>query len=169
MVKIAVIGPESSGKTELCKALSLAYAAPWVEEYSREYLSKTGGQYEENDLLKIAQGQIEKEKEQSELNSSLFICDTDMHVMKVWSDYKYNRTHSWILRALDQQNHDLYLLTDYHIPYEYDPLRENPEDRAYFFDIYLKLLQESKRNFIVVKGSRAERLASARAAIDVLL
>ena len=42
MLKIIVTGPESSGKTTLCKALSKHYKLPFTKEYARKYLADMG-------------------------------------------------------------------------------------------------------------------------------
>ena len=38
MLKIIVTGPESSGKTTLCKSLSKHFKIPYSEEFARKYL-----------------------------------------------------------------------------------------------------------------------------------
>ncbi len=169
MIKVAIVGPESTGKTELAEALANLYQTESVPEYSREYLNNLSRDYIQADLLKIARGQLNAVKEEEEKGGRLLIADTDMHVMKVWSEYKYGDCDPWILEQLHGQDYDLYILTDYDIPYEEDPLRENPEDRAYFFDLYLELLTAAERPFVVVKGSRAHRLKMTVERIDALL
>ena len=42
--KIVVIGPESTGKSSLCKLLAEHYNTLWCPEYAREYL--TSSRYE---------------------------------------------------------------------------------------------------------------------------
>src|SRR4030095_6315994 len=93
--KIVVIGPESTGKSSLCEKLSLHYNTEWVPEYARSYLLKNGMRYTENDLLEIAKGQLASEDRYTELIQKkipvpavLFI-DTDMYVMKVWSEFVF--------------------------------------------------------------------------------
>ena len=61
MLKIIVTGPESSGKTTLCKALSEHFKIPSTEEYAREYLNNLGREYKEEDLIEIAKGQLQSE------------------------------------------------------------------------------------------------------------
>ncbi len=56
---ITIVGPESSGKTTLARELASRYSAPWVPEYARKYLEGLGRPYDENDLVRIAQGQLE--------------------------------------------------------------------------------------------------------------
>lgn len=55
---ITVVGPESSGKTTLARELAHNLGCPWVPEYARAYLSELGRTYHEQDLLKIAEGQL---------------------------------------------------------------------------------------------------------------
>lgn len=60
--KFVVIGPESTGKSTLCRQLAHHYHNIWVPEYAREYLEKNGMNYTYDDLLVIAKGQIELEE-----------------------------------------------------------------------------------------------------------
>ena len=59
--KIVVIGPESTGKSSLCKELANHYKTIWVKEFAREYLEKNGLQYTFENLYEIAAGQIKGE------------------------------------------------------------------------------------------------------------
>ena len=63
MIKVVTTGPESSGKTTLAKALAEHYQIAWVPEYSRDYLNRLNRPYQEEDLLVIAKGQIQREDE----------------------------------------------------------------------------------------------------------
>ena len=161
--KIVIIGPESTGKSTLTKALAEAFDEPWVEEYAREYLENLGRPYTYEDLLKIAKGQIELEKKKAKSANQLLFCDTDLHVIQVWSNHKFGKTHPWILQQIRDTTYDLYFLTSIDIPWQEDPLREhpNPEMRQYFFDIYHALLRASNTPFEVISGSAEERLDQA--------
>jgi nicotinamide riboside kinase len=61
LLKIIVTGPESSGKTTLCNALSKHFNLPFSKEYAREYLNTLKRDYNPDDLLKIAKGQLQTE------------------------------------------------------------------------------------------------------------
>jgi len=56
---ITIVGPESSGKTTLARELADRYGCPWVPEYAREYLDGLGRDYQEEDLVLIAKGQLD--------------------------------------------------------------------------------------------------------------
>ena len=56
--KIVAIGPESTGKSTLCRQLAMHFNAHWCPEYAREYLHLNGVKYGYDDLFKITQGQL---------------------------------------------------------------------------------------------------------------
>ena len=91
--KIVVIGPESTGKSTLCKQLAQHYNTVWCPEFAREYLLTNGTNYSYDDLLTIAKGQLALEEEYSRMitnsHSPLFV-DTDMYVMKVWCEFVFD-------------------------------------------------------------------------------
>ena len=76
MHKIIVTGPESSGKTTLCKALSKHFNLPFSKEYAREYLDALDRDYTQEDLLKIAKGQLQAESRKQ-------LLDTDLITLKI--------------------------------------------------------------------------------------
>ena len=61
--KIVIIGPESTGKSTLCKQLAEHYKTLWCPEFAREYLLKHGMNYTFDDLLTIAKGQLALENQ----------------------------------------------------------------------------------------------------------
>ena len=61
--KIAIIGPESTGKSTLCELLAQHYNTQWCPEFAREFLLTYGTDYTYDDLLYIARGQLAMEDE----------------------------------------------------------------------------------------------------------
>jgi NadR type nicotinamide-nucleotide adenylyltransferase len=159
--KIAVTGPESTGKSILAEQLAAHYKTTWVPEYAREYLDHLGRPYEEKDIVAIARGQLSREALKFEQASGFFFCDTELLVTKIWSEVKYNRCHPWILKSIATHRYDLYLLCDIDLPWQYDPLREHPDQRQYLFDLYYRELTKCNYPFSVVFGSGPDRLANA--------
>lgn len=161
--KIVVIGPESTGKSTLSEALAEALHTVWVPEYARSYLEKTGGSYTEDDLLRIAQDQVKLEDELQPSANELLICDTDLYVIKVWSEHKYGRCHPWILEQLAARQYDMYLLTDIDFEWQDDPLREHRdiEMRKYFMGIYTDIVMNSGIDWKKISGAHDVRLATA--------
>lgn len=166
MKKIAIVGPESTGKTELSKVLAAHYGVNWVPEYARTYLEPRNGFYEEKDLAKIANGQLKSQQGAISTNHDLVFFDTDLLVIKIWAQFKYGRVDPFITDAMEKHQPDLYLLTYHDIPYEEDPLRENPNDRAALFEYYEREVKSSNVPYAIIKGSREERSQAAIQAIN---
>ena len=153
MLKIIVTGPESSGKTTLCKALSEHYNLPFTKEFAREYLTDLGKNYLQEDLLEIAKGQLENEQLINN-NQQISLHDTDLITLKIWSDYKYGNCNNWILEQIEKQKVEnrFYLLCKPDLKWNYDPLRENPTDRNELLEIYKQELENLGHKFLIIKG-----------------
>ena len=181
--KIVVIGPESTGKSTLCGQLEQHYETTWCPEFAREYLLTNGKNYDFEDLLTIAKGQLALEDEYSatlEENSlpmledgghlPLFI-DTDMYVMKVWCEFVFENCHRFILDEIVKRKYDLYLLCNTDLPWVKDELREYPdiESRKKVYAIYKDLMINQAVPWVDISGSYEERLQRAIVAVDDLL
>src|SRR6478609_7362977 len=98
-LRIAVYGPESTGKTELATKLAAHFRAPLVAEYARERWDQQGALTLE-DMLPVAQEQWRREDEAVRqmcnvlcyTSSPLVICDTDALTTMLWSDLLYGTT-----------------------------------------------------------------------------
>ena len=181
--KIVVIGPESTGKSTLCKQLAQHSETAWCPEFAREYLLTNGTNYEFDDLLTIARGQLALEDEYTarlEANSlpmleagghlPLFI-DTDMYVMKVWCEFVFNKCHRFILDEILTRQYDLYLLCNVDLPWVQDELREYPDlhTRKKLYSIYKDIMVNQPVPWVDISGDYEERLAKAITAVDKLL
>lgn len=168
--KIVVIGPESTGKSTLSKSLAEQLHTVWVPEFARTFLENLGREYTESDLLEIAKGQIAAEDVAIATADKYLVCDTDLYVIKVWSEAKFGRCHPWILEQIAQREYDLYLLAYIDTEWQDDPLREHPlpHERQYFYNIYRDIVIQSGVNWIDVRGNEQERLQLAVNAIRKL-
>lgn len=167
MIRIAITGPESSGKTTLSEALAKHFKVNCVPEFARPYLLKKGGAYTIKDLDKIAQGQFNAMVNTPD--KDLVFYDTELFVLKVWSEYKYGELSCLISDLLEKQEVDLYLLCKPDLPWEEDPLRENPNDRDKLYEIYLDVLKEKGVKYAIVSGLAEERIEYAIATVKSLI
>jgi NadR type nicotinamide-nucleotide adenylyltransferase len=169
--KIVVIGPESTGKSSLCAALAAHYGTGWVPEYAREYLKEHGMNYSYPDLMTIARGQLALEDKHAAAGNSLLFVDTDMYVMKVWSEYVFGRCDPWILDQIASRKYDAYLLCRTDLPWVKDDLREYPdlENRDRLFHIYRDCMINQSTPWAEVGGVGDDRIAAGIAAVDRLL
>lgn len=169
MHKIAITGPESSGKTSLTKALANHFDCAFTEEYSREYLEIRNGKYDQDDLLPILKGQIHLEEKAISPETKLLVCDTDPLVVWIWSMVKYGNVHKEIEKALISQHYDLYLFVKPDIEWVADPLRENKNDRDKLFLMYKAKLEEYNRPYVIIDGNKIERLEKAINSINSIV
>jgi NadR type nicotinamide-nucleotide adenylyltransferase len=167
--KVTVVGPECSGKTELSRFLASHFKTEWVPEYARAFLNKLNRPYEQADLLKIAHGQLRIEDEWSQNANKLLICDTNLIVIKVWSEAKFGVCDPEILKAMKSRHYDLLLLTNIDLPWEEDPLREHPDKREHFWSIYQKEAADSGIPTIEIRGPREQRRQLAVEATQKIL
>ncbi len=166
--KIAIVGPESTGKSELCQHLARNYQTEWVPEYARFHLDRLLRPYEREDLGLIARGQLAWEDDKAAYASNYLFCDTNLIVIKVWSDYKYGSTDEWIEQALKDRKYDFYILANIDLIWRPDPQREHPKPqmRKELFSIYENYLKDNDLPYAVISGIEDVRTANAMKAID---
>ncbi len=167
--RVAITGPESTGKTRLAAWLADKYQTLWVPEYAREYLEKNGPDYTLEDVVAIARGQLAQENAAAENTREVLICDTDLLVTKIWCEVVFGNCPEWIEQQFLSHRYDLYLLCYPDIPWEPDPLRENPGDRGKLFALYRQTLAENNLPFRVVKELGTARFENARTFVDEIL
>jgi NadR type nicotinamide-nucleotide adenylyltransferase len=180
--KIVIIGPESTGKSTLCKELAAHYNTLWCPEFAREYLMKHGKQYNYDDLLTIARGQLALEDRFStealmkadisnKLKPTPLFIDTDMYVMKVWCEYVFGKCHRYILNEIISRKYDLYLLCNTDLPWVADELREypDPQVRNTLYKIYKDIMINQPVPWVDISGDDKERLNKAVLATDKLM
>ena len=170
--RIVITGPESTGKSTLCKMLAQHYNTVWVPEYAREHLLKYGVTYTYDDLLTIARKQVSLEDEMTaSVKSGLIFIDTNMYVMKVWCEFVFGRCHQWILDKIAERKYSLYLLCNIDLPWVEDPLREYPdiEPRQRLFNIYKDNMINQHVPWKIVSGNYDVRFKTAVDAVNRLL
>jgi nicotinamide riboside kinase len=140
-----------------------------VPEVSRDYLEQKMAEnseyrYDKDDLLTIARKQVQSELTTSFKHPDMVVCDTDLLVIIIWSEVRFGDCHPWILETFEKQverGNRAYLLCDYDMPWEPDPLRESAETRPELFRLYQEKLDTYNLDYHIIKGSAEERLKSS--------
>ena len=162
--KIVVIGPESTGKSTLSEQLADHFKTQWVPEFARNYLLEIRRSYTYEDLLYIAEAQVELEDRTCASTKNLMVfIDTDMYVMKVWCEYVFKKCHGFILDQIAIRKYDGYLLCNTDLPWVADELREYPdlESREKLFHMYKDLMVNQLTPWIEISGDYDKRLQQA--------
>lgn len=165
IIKIAVVGPESTGKSTISAQLAEYYTTVWVPEYSREYCSQLTGPCSWQDEINMFRGQLDLENRMLPLANKLLICDTTFITVKIWSEYTFGKAPEEVLLELHKHPYDLYLLMDIDLPWEEDPLRNFPHLREYFMEIWHTELQQLNAKYQVISGTEENR---KNRAIDII-
>lgn len=172
IIKIALFGPESTGKTTLAKQLAEYYETEWIPEFARDYLQE---KWEENqhicvadDMLPIAYGQVALENQKLASAKKYLFCDTNLMVTKVFSEMYYGFCDPLLNEAALEHEYDLFFLTDIDVPWEKDDIRDTPDGRETVFSVFKQTLINTNKPFITVSGNKESRLAKATAIIDSL-
>ena len=169
VVKIAVVGPESTGKSTMSAYLAQHYQTIWVPEYARGYCEKLSTPPTLGDELNMFEGQVALEQELLPKANGLLICDTTFITVKIWSDHLFGLTPQPVLDALPKHQYDLYLLLNVDLPWEDDPLRDFPNLREHFMQVWHTELKTLAANYALISGTGHDRYQSAIAAIDSFL
>jgi HTH-type transcriptional repressor of NAD biosynthesis genes len=173
-LKIVLFGPESTGKTTLAKQLAEHFKTLWVPEYMREYLQQKwdaeGEKCTMDDLIPIAEGQMQAENEAAKLVKELLICDTNLLEICAYSQYYYDGfCPDQIKKYAKENTYDLYLLTAVDVPWINDDLRDRPNDRQKMFRTFETQLKDYYLQYEILIGSKVERFESAVKIIIELL
>lgn len=166
---IAIVGPECTGKSTLSESLAKHFQTQWAEEYARTYLDNLKRSYTQDDLYTIALGQLNEESIKSKDAREFLFCDTNLLVIKVWSDFKYGFTDERILRLWKPEEYALHFLTQIDVPWVFDPQREHPDKRDVLFSIYRQELEKLGVPFVTIEGNEQQRLHQAIESINKLL
>ncbi|MEO0873893.1 MAG: ATP-binding protein [Bacteroidota bacterium] len=169
MLKVLITGPESTGKTRLAQYLARQFQAPWVPEFARAYLSALDRPYEEEDLLRILNGQLRLQGQQD--RSPILFCDTGPEVIHIWSQVKFGRVDPYIDRQVREVHYDLRLLCYPDLAWEPDPLREASSlaEREQLFANYQALLDQLQLAYTIVRGQGEEREKAALKEVERLM
>lgn len=169
IIKIAIVGPESTGKSTISAELAKHYNTIWVPEYARGYCAALKEPCTWHDEINIFNGQIALEKELLPKANKIIFCDTTFITVKIWSDYTFGKTPQEVLDKLPKHPYDLYLLMNIDLPWEEDVLRDFPHMREYFMEIWRKELKALNANYHIISGSNEERFQNAVEKIDSFL
>src|SRR5687768_5125625 len=104
IIKIAITGPESSGKSFTTEYLARAFDGWMVPEYGREYLQHLTREYTYDDVLNIAKGQMDVEEkvthEAIEEDAGIVFFDSELINTKIWCDEVFRKCDSFIVDAI---------------------------------------------------------------------
>ena len=154
---VCLTGAESSGKTTLAEALAEALGGVLVREAARELLAP-GEAYDAGDVVRIAQHQMAAERKALASTTGWVVADTDLTVIRIWMEERFGHWPAELAERFAERPPRRYVLCAPDMPWQADPLRENPADRARLHGLYRSLLERLDAPWMEVSGGRQARL-----------
>ncbi len=166
--RVAILGPESAGKTTLARQLAQHYGTVCVEEYARGLLDFTKGWCDEYHIPQIARGHRASESALASQARKVLFLDTDLLTTTVWSESFFNKCPAWILNMAAAQHFDLTLLLDCDVDWENDGQRYMPDkaERQIFLQRLKVGLKNHNRPYSLIQGQGKDRLDAAIREVD---
>ena len=174
VVRVVVVGAESTGTTTMAKTLAEHYDTVWVPEYGREYsehmMDRIGTYaWTTQDFIHIAAEQSKREEIAARRANRLLVCDTDAFATAVWHERYMGFRSSEVERVFAGHKVDLYLVTGTDIPFVQDGYRDGESIRDWMHKRFISELEGDGKRYVLLSGPHAGRLREAVAAIDPLL
>jgi len=175
-LKVAIVGAESTGKSQLAHALASALAQEFglrcvvVDEWLRDWCQQQGRTPRADEQMGIAVEHARRIAAAAGPGVDVVLCDTTPLMVSVYSDLLFDdRGLEPVARAC-QQAMDMTLLTSLDLPWVADGLqRDGPHVRAPVDARVRARLNEWQTAWSLVSGTGPARVASALDALRPLL
>jgi nicotinamide riboside kinase len=173
-MRIALLGAESTGKTQLATALAAhlaqqGYSTSLVAEVLREWCDQAGRTPLESEQDGIAREQARR-SDAAATDGTVVVADTTPMMIAVYSDYVFGDTSLYDFALSHQRQYDLTLVTGLDLPWQADGLqRDGPHAREPVDALLRAALLRGGIGFQTIYGLGDERLKQVLAALPAPL
>lgn len=170
LLRVAILGAESSGKSTLAAALAERLGTVWVPEYLREFVETRGRVPVAEDQFFIASTQVAREREAMTAARAILVCDTTPLMTVLYSRHYFGGEDAPLAALAASTQYDLTLVTAPDVPWVADGLQR--ESEAVRQLIYRQLLDELAARQIphhILHGQLEQRMAQTMPLLDQLL
>jgi NadR type nicotinamide-nucleotide adenylyltransferase len=165
--RVAVVGAESTGKTDLCKQLARSFSTRFVPEPARGLAAVSGNDLDPAAIELWARTQMASEDSIAHHARRVLFADTDIQSVLCWSERLFDRVHPGLQEIAHARRYDLRLICANDVPFVGAPARDDPEGRKELYERLCKVKVSAED--VVLSGSWPQRTNRAREAVDQLL
>lgn len=159
---IVITGAESTGKSTLTESLANYFNVPFIKEFAREYIEKLNRPYNYQDVVFIAEKQVEQLNKLKYSAEPFVFVDTWLIITKIWLEVVFNKTPGWLDKEIRSSKIELFLVCDIDLPWISDPVRENGgEKRQMLQNKYIQNIKKYNFTHKIVSGKNQVRLTNA--------
>lgn len=169
--RVALVGPESTGKSTLARALAKCLDARFVPEHAETMIAAgvcDPSALTARDFEDFARGQRASEDTLASFGGAWLLCDSDALTTQLYAERMLGDCPAWITAEAGARRYPLTLLSAPDVPWTSDVHRVDRDGRAAFFERARAKLERLGRRYVVVDGGWAERQARALAEIRAL-
>jgi len=169
--RFCILGPESTGKSQLSQDLAAQFKTRHVPEYGRTYdeIFKQGKNWQASDFVAIARGHQAQQKQIARRAGYVYFEDTDLLQTIVWAEYLLGEAPGELSRLLENwDSAHYYLLLNPDASWSNDGTRYSgdAEVRAWFYEKLESLLVDLQLPYQVITGADwSTRGNTAKAAV----
>lgn len=161
--RIAIMGPESVGKSTMTKNLASYFETNFVEEYGRLVYESNGNKVGLEDFIPISEGRQSLEDWLIKRSNKLLFCDTEdittlLFVSMYCKEDNYKEVEDQLeVKIANSKPYDLYLLLKPDCEAIQDGTRNFLEERQQHYDRIKSELSARRYNYVEVGGDWKER------------
>ncbi len=179
--RVAVVGPESSGKSTLTERLAKHFHTTFAPEYARTYLESiprtelerlyAPNGFDAESMRRFVVGQSASVEAMARGCNRVVFSDTEAVVTTLYCRLFLRKEPPFVSEQVARQRYDMYLLQTAHEDWKSEEQRVQPDyaDRARFAGDCLTLLKWHGYPVVILTGTWAERDQQAIAAVTSLL
>jgi HTH-type transcriptional regulator, transcriptional repressor of NAD biosynthesis genes len=168
VIKVAVLGTESTGKTTLAERLAVHFNASLVKEAGRDLIADSNS-FAFDDLSLVAFEHAKHIEKAILQHSPLIIMDTDIHVTKSYAKFIFDETLKVNENIYKANQADLYLYLNHDVAYVQDGTRLCEKDRNLLDRSHRAVLSQHNIDIVEISGDWEKRFETAVSSIDRLL
>lgn len=167
LLRLAILGAESSGKSTLAASLAERFGTVWVPEYLREFVETQGRVPVAGDQFLIASTQVAREHEAAGRAKRVLVCDTTPLMTLLYSRHYFGGEDAPLAALAGATHYDLTLVTAPDTPWVADGLqRESEAVRQQIYHMLVDELALRQIPHLILHGSLDQRMAQAMPLID---